>query len=198
MIRTWGTVLTEIIGIHGAFSTPHSFNYLKTNLNYDWRMFDYSSRQNGLDRIIDIFEAEINQPSIIIGHSLGGIIALNLMQNKNVKAVITLASPVNGVKVNPYMGWFLLKDNFVHEITPYSKIIRQTNEILEDSHKPIFHINSTSGYNPFLIESNDGVITLKSQYHYKNPKFEVPANHHEILQHESTVEIISEILKKNA
>jgi esterase/lipase len=187
----------KIIAIHGAFSSPSSFNHLKSNLaHHEWTCLDYSTRSHGIEKIIREFENDLSSPCFIIGHSLGGIIAANLSVHSNVRGIITLASPINGVVMNPLMQWMLLKNNFVHEITPSSYAIRQTQNILNYQMKPAFHLVTTKGFNPFMAEENDGVITTRSQIHATNLNIEIPTNHHEILQHGDTVATIDHILKK--
>lgn len=186
----------QIFGIHGAFSSPNSFNYLKTKLQeYKWTMFDYSNKINNIEGLIEDADEAITEPTFVIGHSLGGVIGTNLIHNQNVRGILTISSPLAGIKVNMFLYWILLQNTFINELIPTSKLIQNTNKIVYDHHKPIYSIITSKGISPYLFEPNDGVVTVRSQLIGNHPKMEISANHAEVMQLPETVDIIKQIYR---
>lgn len=187
----------NILTIHGAFSSPIVFNYIASKKEQaNWNHFSYADKMFGLDEVIsdatkylDSLESSV----ILLTHSLGGIIGSCLLEHENVDGLITLASPLNGIRM-PYGSKFFMNRTFVQEIDVYSSHVLNAKKLLEDTDKKVYHIVSTEGFNPFMVEQNDGVVTVNSQLHGKHPKHLVSANHHEILQHDDTLDAINTFL----
>jgi len=123
--------------------------------------------------------------TVIVGHSLGGLISLRLSQQSNIKKTITLSAPLSGLKYNIWLASLLswhaptLKD-----ISPHSNFISALHK--EDySRNPIEILVTTNGYNPMITEENDGVITVDAQTRWQPTGAKIvncPINHNEILQ----------------
>lgn len=190
----------KILAIHGAFSTPYVFNYIQHKLdNYTFDHFSYQDKYKNVSTVIEDCNTKIthdNEDVIILGHSLGGVIGANLLSNKKVKGLVTLASPVGGIKMNFYASNFLFKRTFIQEITPFSPVIVSCKDNIELTKKPVYNIITTNGFSPFMNNENDGVVTVESQLIKHSKQIYVAANHHEILQHPQTILELAKIFPK--
>lgn len=170
-----------------------SFNHLSSLIKGEWIRCSYSPDES-LSAIIDRLDQDCTQPAVIIGHSLGGVIALNLHDNPNVLGVVTMASPLAGLQVN-YVTSFLSRSSLIGDMASNSKIVRRTHG--RSYVKPVLHLISTKGFNPFVYEANDGVVPLKSQRDWScGEVFDVDANHYEILQHPDSITRISDFISR--
>lgn len=184
--------MVNIVSIHGAWSSPVSFNHIQSKIKANWQNISYDHSSETVQDILDRSEREIDQPSIIIGHSLGGIVAMNLHDHPMVKKIITLASPLSGLELNLVQLYFS-RSELIKQITNDSIHIR--NMKMRTYTKPIMHLIANRGFNPFIYEKNDGVLPLKIQTNWTAGKvMEVDANHYEILQSNDTVALIKEFI----
>lgn len=187
--------MTNILAIHGAFSTPRMFNFLKTEINqYNWNFLNYTDQIDDIDSIISLAKKlSPPEPCHVIGHSMGGLIALRLIDQPWVKSVVTIATPLGGLDINLVQS-YLSRSNFLSEIAHNSSFIRNIHYQKID--KPVLHIITTHGFNPYIYEPNDGVVTLRSQQRWScGRSVMVDANHSEVLLHEDTVSAIKEWLE---
>lgn len=180
--------MQQIYAIHGAFSSPTIFNYLIHRLGskFSWQFLDYHNETYGINDVIK--NAVFSKPCHVIGHSMGGLIALGLMHNDFVKTVTTIACPLGGIEISPMQRWYS-RSSFVNDISSAGDFIKsiKTSSVI----KPIQHLISTCGFNPWMYEPNDGVITIKSQRSYALGKtHDIAANHVEIMMHDHTVALI--------
>lgn len=187
--------MVKILAIHGAFSTPRMFSYLKAELSqHSWTFLDYRNEIENIDSIISYAKNQlINEDCHIIGHSMGGLIALALANEPRVNSVATIATPLGGLDMN-YIQTAISRSHFLAEISQNSKFIRTLHSTKIS--KPVLHIISTNGFNPYIYEPNDGVVTLRSQQRWKaGQQIEVAANHSEVLLHEDTVQHLKKWLE---
>ena len=186
-----------IVMIHGAFSSPISFNYIKKQISdYDCKFIDYSEITYGIGRVISDTKDIISEYEdvILIGHSLGGIISTNLLDHKNVLGAITISSPLAGLEIHPmtYFG----KPSFAQEINCVSFPISKAKDNIHNSGKKVYSFLTTGGFNPFIKEINDGVVTLASQQisSHNQKTHIVEFNHHEVLMSETVSIFIKHLL----
>jgi pimeloyl-ACP methyl ester carboxylesterase len=185
---------TDIFAIHGAFSSPRIFNYLKHNIGkgYRWHFLDYQNETSGLKDIITSIKPP--KSAHIVGHSMGGLIALGLANQPWVQSITTIATPLGGVDVNLLQS-YLSRSEFVKEISSNGEFIRHLNKMLIN--KPVQHLISAAGFSPWIYEPNDGVITLRSQRAMKfGEVHDVFANHAEIMLDDTTVSYLLDFWKK--
>jgi pimeloyl-ACP methyl ester carboxylesterase len=184
---------TKIFAIHGAFSTPRIFSYLKLSFpEYEWKFLDYRTQVSDIKSIInDGLNMNSDDDSYhVIGHSMGGLIALSFEEMSWAKSIATISTPLGGLDIN-LMQTYLSRSQFLSEIASSGKFISslQAKEII----KPTLHIVSTNGFNPYVYEKNDGVVTVRSQKLSPRGSIkEVEANHSEVMMHEDTITILKD------
>jgi pimeloyl-ACP methyl ester carboxylesterase len=178
-------MIKNIFAIHGAWSSSISFTYLKSRIKGNWHMFSYDHSKENMEEIIQRANVELADSSIIIGHSLGGIVGLHIESNPLVRGVITLASPLAGLELNLIQS-YMSRSSLIGQVANDSKTIKTMKS--RDYTKPILHLVANRGYNPFIFEKSDGVLPYKVQtgWHCGEIK-EIDANHYEILQSEQTM-----------
>jgi triacylglycerol esterase/lipase EstA (alpha/beta hydrolase family) len=179
--------MAKILAIHGAFSTPRMFNYLKNELKeHTWEFIDYRDKIDNITDVIDLTKSYMcHEQYHLIGHSMGGLIALALANEERVSSVVTIATPLGGLDINLLQS-YLSRSHFLSEIANNSKFIRQLHA--QKVNKPTLHLITTHGFNPYIYEQNDGVVTVRSQKRWQcGQTYEILANHSEVLLHEDTV-----------
>lgn len=191
-------MIKNILAIHGAYSSPFIFNYLKKELpeDYNWQFFDYRKNVEGhMGSLIDQLTASINCEYHIIGHSMGGLLGLWLGENMAIKSITTIAAPLCGIDVT-LLQTMMTRSPYIKEIAHNSRFVKSIHD--QEYFMPVQHIISTKGYNPFIYEENDGVVTLKSQRGWAaGGVHEIPANHAEVMLHDDTVELVKDFIDKN-
>lgn len=188
---------SKICYLHGLNSSRRSFNFLSQELEHNGDvLIDYDSRQPLENSIIQAAKfIPKTEPVILIGHSLGGLIAMliGLRGLANVEKVVTISSPLAGSRAAIYARWVVSGIPLISDITPSSPCIRELAGA-----KPIFpvlSIISTGGSLPTSTEPNDSVVSVSSQKAISAAKkVEVKANHFEILLHEKTVDAIRKFI----
>lgn len=190
----------DLLLIHGAWSSKNAFNYLQEklkkhkaigdvyHLEYDINCTDFDSIIRNGNQLIDSATREV----VVIGHSLGGLFALNLHDHDKVRAIVTVASPLSGIPINRFVGMLLTYRS------PCLSNIFHMSDFINDTHgkeytKPIHCVVTTQGFNPAWYEKSDGVVTVNSQKRWtpKTAKIHmVPYNHHEVLQTDDFVDIV--------
>jgi len=185
--------------IHGANETATCFNYVKAKLpNHSMYDIEYDCHAPLQDTITKVNKQLPKDNISIIGHSLGGVIAVALSQrNKNkINKVVTLASPFGGSESAYYLKYIfpaygLFKN--VSSTNPYLQSISKTGAVV-----PTLNIIATTGYNPLSAARNDGVITIDCQR--KLPKaieIEVLHNHFEVLLADEVISLVYDFIWDN-
>ena len=187
----------KIFAIHGAFSTPTIFNYAKTKIKgYDWQMFDYSADINDFERVCDAAIYSIEEPVHVIGHSMGGMIALFLSGHHLVRSITTIASPLDGLDVSMAQQ-YMSRSSFIRELSKNGRFVNNLHRA--GYPMPVQHIITTRGFNPYMFEENDGVVSLTSQRGWSaGTVHEIAANHAEIMQHDDCIKKIKIFLENCA
>jgi pimeloyl-ACP methyl ester carboxylesterase len=188
----------KILAIHGAWSSSISFNYLRSKTKFkNWHFVDYNHQHDDWDSILGKSISALREPFIVIGHSLGGMVALHMSQDTNCKGIITLASPLAGLDLN-LIQMYLSRSSLISVVGKNSRQVREMQE-LRYEHIPVLHLIASRGYNPFIYEDNDGVLPLKVQTGWSCGEVcEISANHYEILQSDATVSAVTNFIKSHS
>jgi pimeloyl-ACP methyl ester carboxylesterase len=188
----------KLVYIHGANATSESFNYIRNKINGPDVICNYDSRNGFENNLKDLIkQLEAVDDIFFIAHSLGGIYALhiaNAMPNQVIGAV-TLSTPYGGAEVADYAKYFLPFSRLMRDIGPSSWVMRQADRI--KIQHPWTNVVTVTGQSPFMVERNDGVVTIASQKRHADMELvEVDYNHYEVVLSDTIVDIIQERIKK--
>lgn len=189
--------LPHIVFIHGANASSNSFNYIKNYCNItDYTDINYNSA-DGFSKNLTIIKEELQNKKdfYIISHSLGGIYAIYLQKELQVKGVISISTPFRGSRTADWAKMFVPMYKLFHDIGPRSDVIVDSLKI--NITCPWLQIVSTTGNVPWHGSKNDGVVTLKSMTHRKDIEYEyVSHNHYEVLVAKEVALLIENRLKQ--
>lgn len=189
----------QIIYIHGAGGSEHSFQWLRDQVQQEpQRFFNYPIEHDiarsvqRLNKLLDL----INKPTILVGHSLGGLLATACVAHPNVSMLVTLNAPYGGIYHATLLSWFTT-ESLIHDLRPYSMFLSAVRSMAIT--RPHLAIVGTSGM-PFFFggEENDGVLTLASQTMLPNTKYEaLPLNHMEVLLSPDVAGLINRFIERH-
>ena len=183
----------NLVYIHGASATGDSFNYIRHHLNYpDEIVVEYNS-QNGFDRNLEDMKKILGTVDDVafVCHSLGGIYALHLAEAfpDQVRGAVTMSTPYGGAESADYAKYFLPFSRLLRDIGPSSAPMKSASKILIQH--PWLNIVTTRGDSPWIMQPNDGVVTVSSMRHRPEMQFEeLYINHYEVVMSPKTVDII--------
>jgi pimeloyl-ACP methyl ester carboxylesterase len=132
---------------------------------------------------------------LFVCHSLGGIYALHLAEEFRDQAAgaVTLSTPYGGAESADYAKYFLPFSRLLRDIGPSSAPITSSNAI--KIQHPWLNIVTTRGDSPWIMQPNDGVVTVASMRHRSDMQFrELYINHYEVVMSPKTVDIIKEFV----
>ena len=196
----------NVMMIHGAWSSSQGFNhiskmidmYLESYIRYTI-FFDYNPSFDSLEKIVAKARKRLDEDdaeTLVVGHSLGGLIALAISDHPACYRTITLASPLSGIKIEKMFQPFIYaRAPILGEIAPLSNFIKN----IQNKHyeKPIDCLVTTKGFSPVILEKSDGVISLETQEKWM-PQSAVATyvgcNHYEILQSDQAFNTIKKAL----
>jgi len=187
----------KIVYIHGANATGDSFNYIRTHITeYNELVLEYDSKDGfytNLERMAE--QIQKIKDAFFVCHSLGGIYALHLadIYPKKVVGAVTMSTPYGGAEVADYAKYFLPFSRLLRDIGPNSRPIATANTIKVQH--PWTQIVTTNGSSPWIIEPNDGVVTLRSmRYRTDMTQIDIHSNHYEIIITPDSVKTIKTCL----
>jgi len=167
--------------IHGLNSSALSFTYLEEQLKlngFKTVCIEYESHQSMKASIKEVYDKLPDGPIVLLGHSLGGIIALNISYEVHTQKVITISSPLAGSRAATIMQWFSTT-RVISDITPHSPEI---TSLRREPTCEVLSIVSTAGHLASAGALNDSVVSLASQGAINSAlKVYINANHFEIL-----------------
>jgi pimeloyl-ACP methyl ester carboxylesterase len=186
-----------LVYIHGASATSESFNYIRSKLgsgidiNYDSRNGFENNLKSMQDQLADV------KDMAFVAHSLGGVYSLHIANAmpEQVKGAVTLSTPYGGAEVAEFAQFFLPFSRLMRDIGPSSWAMKQAKQI--KIQHPWTNIVTVKGQSPFIIEPNDGVVSIASQKHHEDMELlEVDYNHYEVVLSDQVVGLIKERVKK--
>jgi pimeloyl-ACP methyl ester carboxylesterase len=186
-----------LVYIHGASATSESFNYIRSKIG-DGIDINYDSR-NGFEKNLNEMIEQLKDVKDIafVAHSLGGIYSLHIANAmpEQVKGAVTLSTPYGGAEVAEFAKFFLPFSRLMRDIGPSSWVMRQADKI--KIQHPWTNVVTVQGQSPFIVEPNDGVVTIASMKHHDDMELvEVDYNHYEVVLSDKIVGIIKERIKK--
>lgn len=184
----------QIFFIHGAASTPLSFNWLKGNLKpHNAIDIAYENQTPLIDTIDHLRKkvSECNVPPIIIGHSLGGIIAASIAQEVSVKKIVTMSTPFGGSFAASLVRWFM-PSQLIKDVCQQSPVLLS----LQKNPPKIPMLSFVTDSNLIMLgERTDGVVTVASQMALNGPNYiKVDVNHFEILMYPLVIDEINNFI----
>jgi pimeloyl-ACP methyl ester carboxylesterase len=198
----------NLLLIHGAWCSGKSFNYVVKKILDDSKVgkivkFEYDCQMEKLGAIRYRLEktledlADNELKTVVVGHSLGGLLALSVSQYHEVAKTITLAAPLSGLRYNPLLYHYLSYHSpIVKHLAPKSSFLEEVQTSSYGTN-PIDVLAAVNGYNPMIYEPNDGVISIETQTKwtpYPSKLYRVDANHNEILMAADTIIAIERAL----
>lgn len=187
----------NLVYIHGASATSESFNYIREKIGNGIDI-NYDSRNGFENNLRDMLSKLSNVKNIFfVGHSLGGVYSLHLANAipKQVLGAVTISTPYGGAEVADFAKYFLPFSRLLRDIGPSSWAMRQADKILIQH--PWTNIVTIKGQSPFIVEPNDGVVTISSQRHHRDMELiDIDYNHYEVMLSDRVVNIIKERTKK--
>jgi esterase/lipase len=196
--------------IHGAWCTRHAFNYITKKVLDDTTVghihcFEYDCQKENMRDIVTRAKDRLTKISdnglktVVVGHSMGGLIALKLSQREYVYHTVTMASPLSGLKLNRILHSVLLwQAPILRDIMPDSSFIQKLQR-KSFNRNPVTVMIANRGFNPMITEPSDGVVPIDSQRRWVPETATVQyveSNHTEILQSPEAIYTIENLLRK--
>ncbi len=181
----------KVVLIHGAGATPVSWATVAVRIPITFTIPTYNIHDS-FDKIMKDVEKSIDdQPTIVIGHSFGGIVAYHLAQkHPNIKIGMSIATPWEGSVMAQIGSMFWHNYQFFRNIGKYENHIKfiRNNPV----NIPWTNVITTRG---LFNNEYDGVVSIASQRQLqpidKIKTVELNYTHNEVLHSE---ELIKEIL----
>jgi pimeloyl-ACP methyl ester carboxylesterase len=188
----------HLVYIHGASATGDSFNYIRSHItSFAETIVEYNS-SNGFDRNLADMKQKLQGMDrlLFVCHSLGGIYALHLAEEfrSQVIGAVTLSTPYGGAESADYAKYFLPFSRLLRDIGPSSAPIKSSNAI--KIQHPWLNIVTTRGDSPWIMQPNDGVVTVSSMRYRSDMQFqEHYINHYEVVMSPVVVNTIQQFIK---
>jgi pimeloyl-ACP methyl ester carboxylesterase len=188
----------NLIYIHGASATSDSFNYIRSHVTgRPETLIEYNSNNGFAQNLVGMKQQLSNiQDMVFVCHSLGGIYAVYLAQHfgDRVRGAVTLSTPYGGAESAEYAKYFLPFSRLLRDIGPGSAPIKDSNAI--PINHPWINIVTTRGDSPWIMQPNDGVVTVSSMRRRTDMQFrELYINHYEVVMSPDAVAIINQFVK---
>lgn len=188
-----------IVYIHGASATSESFSRIRDHIKKPDLTIDYNSANGFANNLADMKkQIEDIEKVFFVAHSLGGIYALHLADcfpNKTLGGV-TLSTPYGGSREADFAKYFLPFSRLMRDIGPMSDPMAKI-KTLNYPKENWTNVVTTAGKSPWVVEENDGVVTLKSMKYLPDMELiELPLNHYEVVISDKTVNLIKERIKR--
>lgn len=184
----------KIILIHGAGASNISWNWVGSQIGPHVRV--HWDLVTDPEENLKIFEKELTEQSIIIGHSMGGLYAWQLA-NAHPELVVhgvSISTPWGGSMQASFWKMFNVR-------SPWLRMLSRTDQWTAspryvETTIPWTNVVTTRGFDLFGLGTNDGVVTVASQRELLGPSKEIVMSygHNEILQSTELVEIINNLI----
>lgn len=189
----------KIVYIHGASASGETFNYIREHLKHNDEFVVEYTTVNGFENNLDTMKRLLCNANdlFFICHSMGGIYAMHLADHFKGQTVgaVTMSTPYGGAVIADYIKYFLPFSRLLKDIGSNSRTMRLTHNLVIVH--PWCNIVTTNGDSLWMVEPNDGVVTVASQRHRTDMEFEeLSLNHYEVVICSKTVDIIKKKIKE--
>jgi len=191
-----------IVYIHGANATAGSFThirqYVRDYFDEPDVMLEYKS-EDGFDNNLKEMKGRLDDADrlFFISHSLGGIYALHLANYYNETTVggVSLSTPYGGSAEADFARYFLPFNRLMKDVGTMSQPMVTAKKLPAPPNWT--QVVTTVGQSPWIVEKNDGVVTLESMRYRKDFELvEMPLNHYEVVISDQIVELILDRIKR--
>lgn len=180
-----------IILIHGANATKNSFSYLKSKLNYiEYIDIEYTS-YNSFYENLEVIKTQVEKvkKAFVVGHSLGGLYGVNLLEHRNIIGGVSISTPFGGSYTADWARFVVPTYPLFKDVGTRSKPIISSLKIKIE--KPWLQIVTTQGHVPYHGSHNDGVVTIKSMTRRDDVSYHfLEYNHYEVMCSDETVSLV--------
>jgi len=178
--------------IHGANATVNSWNYIRSKCG-DGILVSYDSHR-GFENNLEMMKSDLSnlKDMQFIAHSLGGIYALHLADYFGTKVTggVTLSTPYGGHHIPFYAKAILPWYQLLHDVGPTSWPFSYASKVAIKW--PWCNVVTISGSVPWIIGTNDGVVTVSSQRARQDIELiDLKVNHYEVVLNQQTADIIN-------
>lgn len=185
-----------IVYIHGASATAESFTHIREYVREHTELPDIALEYNsadGFDHNLTEMKGQLDDAEklFFISHSLGGIYALYLANHYSdrTRGGISLSTPYGGSREADFAKYFLPFNRLMKDVGTMSQPMRESRDLPVPSNWT--NVVTTRGASPWIVDPNDGVVTLESMRARSDMELiELPLNHYEVVISNQTVELI--------
>lgn len=180
----------KVILIHGANASKICWNWVGSQIEPHDR-FEWEMMTDPEDNLREM-ESKLTEPSLLVGHSMGGLYAWHLAHRNPDKVIgaISVATPWGGILQADFWKLF----NFS---TPWLRMVSRlepwtTQCRLLEPPVPWTNVICERGFDIWGVGNNDGVVSVRSQRELLMPTQEInlPYGHNEVLQSQELLDII--------
>lgn len=191
-----------IVYIHGASATAESFThirqYVRDQFDEPEIVLNYKS-SDGFTKNLEHMKGKLDDAErlFFISHSLGGIYALYLANYyaETTHGGVSLSTPYGGSAEADFARYFLPFNQLMRDIGALRGPLYESRNLPAPPNWT--QIVTTEGASPWIIDPNDGVVTLKSMRFRKDfEQIEMPLNHYEVVLSDQVVKIILDKIQK--
>ena len=191
-----------IVYIHGASATAESFTHIRQFVRDEFEepdiTLEYRS-DDGFDSNLEQMKGKLDDAErlFFVSHSLGGIYSLHLADHyrETTRGGVSLSTPYGGSAEADFARYFLPFNRLMKDIGPMSEPMKAAKYLPAPPNWT--QIVTTRGQSPWIQESNDGVVTLKSMRARKDFELiDIDLNHYEVVISNQVVEVILDRLKR--
>ena len=159
----------------------------------DWPgvLIDYASTKSFNENLEEMTEQLADKgPLFVVGHSLGGIYGLHLLERCNVVGGVSISTPYRGSSAADWAKYIVPSYPLFRDVGRRSLPILKAQTIPIEV--PWTQIVSTGGAVPYLRGPNDGVCTVESMEYRKADMdcIHVDNTHYEVMCSDEVIEII--------
>lgn len=180
-----------ILYLHGANMTEKSFVLFKRSIkgkSFCPEYYHTDGLENNISWIMDDTAKKFKGEEVdIVAHSMGGLIALSLLNTGlPIRKIVTMSTPFGGSVAASQLKWLYPNYPMFKDICSSNDFISEIKNMKIDI--PMLSFVTTAGNSPLKYSENDGVVSVESQKAIDGTKYiDVELNHYEILLDETVV-----------